>query len=470
MPFLRKKPPIEPNRTGESRQATALVERYQRLAEWMEAHPVKAHLLAVLLVLIVVGWEANYWPSHDFPGALWHRSPRGDDIELAQANAANAGWKELWGYWFGPMIHGHGYYRPLTSWLFVGEYRLFGTADGKWAFVNIALHLAVCVLLTWSGGVLAGGRFARRLTIGTAAALLVGAPGFADRTIQIWICGWWPCQSELLSLLAGLTLLAATVRFVETGRGRWLAFGVIAMVVGILFKEMTYVAALGACLLLLRRRDRWWGGLGMVVPALVLFVFRKWAIRHVQMEGGIPVDALAGHVSFQAAQAYDQLSSAWQHFAALAVGVVIAWAVLRRSGRLERAIVAVVLYLSIICLRIGMPWEAVAWTGMRVLAWTVFGVAVGVGLLRAARRWPAPELCLVWLLTQLPAQGFMPIFGWYRYWGSVFGALLVAIALWELMEWGTARFSPCPTRSTPQTPESRRPEAGESLATAPSTA
>lgn len=450
-----------------------LVEGVRRVGEWIEAHPRKSLLVAIVLVLVAVGWESNYWPSHDFPGALWHKTPRGDDIELAQANAAKAGWDELWGYWYGPMIHGHGYYRPITSWLFVLQYRLFGTADGKWAFVNIGLHLAVCVLLVWAGGVLAGGGVTRRLTIGTAAALMVGAPGLADRTIQSWICGWWPCQSEMLSLLAGLTLLAATVRFVETGRGRWLGLGVAAMVLGILCKEMTYVAALGACLLLVRHRNRWRGGFAIVVPALFLFAFRKWAIRNVKAEGGIPMDDLVQHGLFELNQLVDQTTAAWMHFVILAVAIAVAWVVLRRSGTLEKVIVAAIGYLCGVSLLMGMPWELQAAMGTAFIMRMAFAIALVIGLARAARRWPVPELVLIWLLTQLPAIGFMPIFAWYRYWADVFGSLLLAIALWELIEWRVAplvRLSLCPRQNTPQTPGSLPPEAGGSLASGRSAA
>ena len=423
-----------------------------------------------MLVLLLSGIETNYWPSHDFPLAYWHEKDRGLDIEVAQANAAKAGWKELWGYWVGPMIHGHGYYRPITSWLFVLQYRVFGTADGKWAFVNIGLHLAVCALLVWAGGVLAGGSQTRRVAIGTAAALLVGAPLLADRDVQFWICGWWPCQSEMLSLLAGLTLLASTVRFVETGRRRWLGLGVSAMVLGILCKEMTYVAALGACLLLLRHRRRWWGGMWIAAPALLLFIFRKWAIRNAKTEGGIPLDDLVGRLQYYTSHAFDEIIAAGYHIAGLVLGVALAWMLLRRSGVLERAIAAGVAYFFIVSVILGFPWETPAWFHSKVLLRDAFAIVVLMGLARAAKRWPVPELVAIWLLTQAPALGFNPIFAWYRYWGSVFGALLLAIALWELIEWKVAPLIPCPKRNRPQTPESPPPAGGGSLATGPSTA
>src|SRR5438067_627768 len=108
-------------------------------ARWLESNPRRAWSPAVLLVMALAAWEVSYWPIHDFPGALWHGHPRGEDIELGQARAAVAGWQEIAGYWTGRMIHGYPYYRPLPSCLFVAEYRIFGADDRRWAWVNIPL-------------------------------------------------------------------------------------------------------------------------------------------------------------------------------------------------------------------------------------------------------------------------------------------------------------------------------------------
>ena len=55
--------------------------------------------------MALAGAEASVWVRRDFPGAMWHHTPRGDDIEIGQANAARAGWKELAGFYPGNIIN-----------------------------------------------------------------------------------------------------------------------------------------------------------------------------------------------------------------------------------------------------------------------------------------------------------------------------------------------------------------------------
>src|SRR5437667_10903927 len=82
-----------------------------RAADWADGRPRLAWAAALLLVLVLVGSEVSYWPRNDFPGAMWHSTPRGDDIEITQARAAKAGWREALGYWHGDWILGNHYYR-----------------------------------------------------------------------------------------------------------------------------------------------------------------------------------------------------------------------------------------------------------------------------------------------------------------------------------------------------------------------
>ena len=66
--------------------ASAFIDRVRKLLvrweAWVEAHPRKAWAGALLLALLVVLPEVAYWPLNDYPGAMWHHTPRGGLIPM----------------------------------------------------------------------------------------------------------------------------------------------------------------------------------------------------------------------------------------------------------------------------------------------------------------------------------------------------------------------------------------------------
>ena len=402
---------------------------------WIERHPWPAWVLTGLVVLAIVGIEVSYWPRNDFPAATWHHRPRGDDIELAQAAAARAGWWELAGYWFGRTIQGHGYYRPLTSWLFVGEYRLWGTDDRTWAWVNIFLHLGVVTALLWSAWALLEGSQAQRLLTGAGSALLLGAPGQADRTVQKWILSWWPCQSEHFSLLAGLCLLGAVALHVRAGKRGWAVLAVVAFAVAVFFKEMGFVAGVGACGILLRRpRSRALLGV-LALEGLALFALRWAALQHAGGIANSPPTGRQGFIVWAAlADAGEMFHQASPQLVAIAAGVMVALLAPRLARgrsltRWERVALGGVSYFVVAVITIGPPWEGLFQRTMELTLFWGWHAAILVGLALAVRQWPIPELIGVYALSELAVSGFSATFGWYQYWGSAFGALLTSAGL-----------------------------------------
>lgn len=417
-------------------------------------------LPALLLVLAAAAVEALYWPLHDYPHAPWHFRPRGDDIELAQANAANAGWEQLLGYWFGRTIHGHGYYRPLTSWLFVLEYRLFATDDRKWALVNIALHLGVVVALfgfVW----LAAAPQGRSLPAATIAGLAFSAPHLADRTIGQWVIGWWPCQSEHLSLLAGLVCLAGALQFARTGTRRSAAVCVAGFTVSVLFKEMGYVAGLAACLLCLRPPRARKLLVGVAVTGLALWGLRYAALASAGgLAHGVAVSSAGRRLLGVAEMTGASVLRELPHLMILGAAVAAA-GVLRRRPPGDRLGVAVLTYGALVLLLFGNPTEPHYTNSAAQTARLVAVAAAVAGMARAARYWPVPEIAAIWVMACVVVAGYPPTFGWYRYWGAAFGCALTGIGLSAWLPRLTPRVEPAsPTsrgghRDTPQLAQQR---------------
>lgn len=405
------------------------------LADYCERRPRSAWILALALVLLVVGIESGYWVVNDYPGAMWHNTPRGDDIEIAMERAAVAGPRELAGFWTGQMLVGNGYYRPLSSCLFVAQYHLFGEEDRRWQSVSVALHLGVALALVGLATVLLEGSLFRRLTIGTLAALLMGGPGFADRSVQKWILGWWPCQPDLLSLLAAFCLFASIARYVRQYRRRDAALAVFFFALGVAFKEMAFVAGLGACLLLVRHRKAWPLLALLAVEGAALYAFRLWALKG-QSNG---VDApTVERVLLALAPVLGPIPTEPLLFLLifLPCGVAAAafLALRRKLGTAPAGGVALAAYLGISVLITGGFLESAFLTQVQVHAQLLLRIALLVGVFLASRRWPVPELVVITLISVVLVAGVNPVFGHYRYWASVFGSLLAALALVTLVE------------------------------------
>ncbi len=412
------------------RWSAAVESAWSALEAWVEANPRRAWIAAGALVLLVVGIEVAWWPLHDYPGSMWHATPRGADVEVAQANAAKVGWKEWWGFWTGRILHGNAYWQPLTSWLFVIQYRLFGTNDRLWQIPSLLLHLGVCVQLVWAAGRLERGPLLRRLSVGVLAAFFLGAPGFADRDMEKWTLGWWPAQTEMISLLLGLPLILAAVRYAETGERRWALLAPLYFFLALSFKENGYMAGLGACLVLVRR-PRAWPLLGVLaVQGVAMFLYRWWAIGELAF--GTASDARRLVRLLHVLPSLD--FSLGVHLVGLAVGGLAALALRRRWSLPARLGLVLGIDLIVAAALIGPPWDPMARAGLEtVLGWATAGVLL-YGIARTLRRWPVPELWGIWGLTVLSAGCFAPIWAWHRYWHTALGGLLGALAVAALVE------------------------------------
>lgn len=407
----------------------------RRAEAWVEEHPRRAGLGALLLTLLLVAPEVAYWPLNDFPGASWHHPDPGIEIKVVQARAPMVGWKELAGFWYGRLIHGNEYYQPLTSWLFVGEYHLFGLNNRTWAIVNLGLHLGVVAALLWTGAVVSSGPLLRRLGIGVLAALFLAAPNLADRSIQAWILGWWPAQPDLLSALFGLALLASVTLYCRTGERRWAVLAPFLFWVGVCFKETAYVAGVGACLFLLRQRKAWPLLAVLALQGVAMFLFRKWAIGAVGVDTPLYVARVGRHLRVQAMGTGSTLTSLTVPLFALAVCAVITWALRRSWGPGARTLLAAAVYSGINFVWYGPPWEPGFMGGIATLAAVAGFLLLAGGVALACREWPIPELIVVWLLAWYFHWSFPPVLGWHGYWNSVFGSLVMATGVVTAAGW-----------------------------------
>jgi hypothetical protein len=406
-----------------------MVGRLDTARGWVERHPRRAWFAAYLLVFLVVLPEIARYPLNNFPGAIWHHEDPGIEIRVIFEQAPKVTWADMLGYWAGRPIHGNDFFLPLTSWIFVGQYRLFGENNAAWACVNLTLHTAVVAAMVWAAGVFAGGGLLRRLAIGSLAAILFASPLTADREVQSWALGWWPCQPDLITLLGALVMLAGVVIHVRTGSRRWAYLALLLFPLGVCFKEMMYVGGLGACLLLVRQPRRWGLLAAFAGTGLALFAYRSWLFG----------DAAARPQPFNAASAFlrvwpgplpqtlDLSMLAWFLAPAAAAGAV--FFALPRAWKLrDRAGVLLALYLVLACAVLGPPWESPYVESAGTLAGMGLTALVFWGLALAFRAWPAPELLGIYLISSLIVAGEPLALAWHHYWSTAFGSILAAFA------------------------------------------
>jgi hypothetical protein len=419
------------------RLITSLRRLGRQLRAWVDARPRLAWWSAFALVMGLAAWESAYWPLNDFPGATWHHDDPGIDVTACRAGAAAAGWPELAGFWRGPYIDGNPTFRPLSAWLFVAEYRLFGADDRLWCWVSIGLHLVATAAAFWAAGRLLGGSPTRRLAVGAGTALLAAGPGLADRHVHGWVLAWWPSQPDPLSLTCAWVLLAATAEHVRAAEAkaaaaarRWGALAVGAFLLGLCFKEMMYVAGLGACLLCARRRSVWPLLAALAAIGLAAFAYRS------SLYGG-----RGGHSSDDLARLGRAVAGSWlalrsqavaalPHVVLLGLGAALARGLARwRRAPFEGAVLGGVLWLVVGTALLGPPWESLFRDSAFGLLSLLAGAAMLWLLARAARVWPVPELLLLTLLVVAMGWSFPPVLAWHRYWAEAFMALTVVTAL-----------------------------------------
>ena len=193
---------------------------------WLSMDALTALLLGVLAAV-------SYLPALS-GGFVW------DDVIFAEEPVIHAvsGLKSIW---FSPAdIRNEGHYWPLVYTSFWLEHKLWGLAPAGYHAVNIALHLANCLLL-W--------RLLARLRVPGAAVI---AAVFAVHPVHVESVAWIIERKDVLSALFYLSAVLVWIRFVEQPRPARYALALALFTAGLLSKSV--VVTLPAALLIWH----WW--------------------------------------------------------------------------------------------------------------------------------------------------------------------------------------------------------------------
>jgi hypothetical protein len=263
-----------------------------------------------------------------------------DVVTILQA-AREASPATVWGWWHGPWIQGRElpYYRPLTSMLYLAEWRLFGHHYVLYSLVSWLFHALNTTLLCALVYQLAPGSAARRRVLAGWAAILFTVPYWGNMGVAAKVLYWWPAQGDMVSLGFGLAALLCVIA------GRSLVAVGVLMTCAILSKEMAYVVPPIIWLLAAdpARRSR----LRLVVVTALLAA-TLWLLRHAfvpdalgfKWKGLYSLKKLYFHVGGPLAQmveAYD-----WPLPLGALGGAVLLWLFAQRGQVLAGALAALV--------------------------------------------------------------------------------------------------------------------------------
>jgi hypothetical protein len=257
-----------------------------RIAAWVDSHT---------RFCIVAGLALCLWTAYNTTSAYTLLPPRWVQYELTKHEdvhnlyyaAKDASWRDMPHWWVGNWIYPHiGYYRPLTSMLYLAEYQAFDKDFEAYNRISLKLHLINCALLYFLVLSLFRHKPRSRFLLGLIAVYFFTAPATSLGIAISYSLNWWPAQNDILSLVFGLlSLLLLDYHLCSTERrprGALLAGALLSYILAIASKEMGYIVLPMAVALILHRTKgklpRWavieFGAFGLIA---VFF----WTLRQI---------------------------------------------------------------------------------------------------------------------------------------------------------------------------------------------
>jgi hypothetical protein len=262
-----------------------LVDRANRLAEatwaWSGRH---ARLLVWigLALCILAPLRLTSEPVHVTREGVRHELEQKEDIHNLYYAAANASWRDAPRWWVGSWIYPDvGYYRPLTSMLFLFEYRAFGDNFTAYNRISQILHLANVALLYLLTVSLFRAHRRTRAFIGLVAAYYFTSTDSSMFFAVNRVIEWWPAQNDVMSLTFGL--LSLLLLDLHLHRPRWtlLAGSLLCLFLSIASKEMGFIVAPIALALVAQRRLLGGGPWRAPVVLVTFLTAFMWFFRRI---------------------------------------------------------------------------------------------------------------------------------------------------------------------------------------------
>ncbi len=245
--------------------------RRSRLLVWLGL------LIAVIAPIIQTPQDATVRSE-----AVRYELQNKEDIHNLYYAAAGASWRDTPGWWIGSWIYPDvGYYRPLTSMLFLFEYQAFGSNFTAYNRISRLLHhLNVGLLYLLTVSLFRAHRRSRAL-LGLVAVNYFTSTDNSMYFAVMRILSWWPAQNDILSLTFGLLCLLLLDQYLHRPNRVLLAGSLVSLFLGIAAKEMGFIVGPVALALIAQRRMQGIGPWRAPVISITLFTGFMWFFRRM---------------------------------------------------------------------------------------------------------------------------------------------------------------------------------------------
>jgi len=208
----------------------------------------------------------------------------GDVENLYEASAA-ASWADAPRWWIGPWNHPNaGYYRPLTSMLFLAEQKAFGTNFRNFNRISWLMHALNAGLLYTLGFLIVRGQPLIRAGAGLIAVKFFATSASSYFGAPRCLLDWWPAQNDPLCLIWALASLILLQLYLIRERRSLLWCSLFAFFLAVASKEFGYVTMPCAiCLIWYHRRRLSSEMVCFALLAATMYAFRMIVVPHALM-------------------------------------------------------------------------------------------------------------------------------------------------------------------------------------------
>lgn len=203
------------------------------------------------------------------------------DVQGLYECAEKATWADMPKWWLGQWNFVHGYYRPLTSMLFLAEQKTFGLNFDAYNFITFVMHGLNAALLYTLVFLILRGSPLNRAVCGLVAVRFFATPAATYFYAPRFVLYWWPAQNDPLCLIFVLSSLILLQLYLNREQRVYMRLSLLAFFLAIASKELGHVTMPFALCLIwnrhcsLRREMMPYAALG-----IAMIVFRKVAIPH----------------------------------------------------------------------------------------------------------------------------------------------------------------------------------------------
>jgi len=203
------------------------------------------------------------------------------DVQCLYEASQRATWADAPRWWVGRWNSTTGYYRPMTSMLFLAEQKTFGLDFDAFNRISLLMHCINAGLLFSLAFLVLRGNALVRLVAGLVAVYFFATPASSYHFAVQCTLKWWPAQNDPLCLMFGLLSLVLLQYYLNHGTRKYYWLSIFAFFLSIAAKELGHITMpIAICLIWNARRKPSREMLTFAILGVFMYLFRKAVVPH----------------------------------------------------------------------------------------------------------------------------------------------------------------------------------------------